>query len=85
MGNFRQDRESRKSLAIKQLKVNESNILTIGEGYVYYENSSSDFAQVVITDENDNIQPVIFSDTSEITTKNLSRPIQNISKSNTLP
>jgi len=85
MGNFRQDRESRKSLAIKQLKVNESNILTIGEGYVYYENSSSDFAQVVITDENDNIQPVIFSDTSEITTKNLSRPIRNISKSNTLP
>ena len=78
MASTRQDKLAKKSTIEKHLNVSPSGTLTVKAGYVYYENSSSDFAQVVITDEYDNIQPVLLSTTKEITEIRLERPSQAI-------
>tara|TARA_R100000278_G_scaffold874_1_gene1883 strand:+ start:5244 stop:5501 length:258 start_codon:yes stop_codon:yes gene_type:complete len=70
MGRYRQDIIAKKSLILKHLNVSSSGIVTAGAGNVYYENSASEYAQVVITDEFGNIQPLIFSTDKDVTEYN---------------
>jgi|TARA_Y100000114_G_C11588354_1_gene244487 hypothetical protein len=67
MGRIKQQELAKKATIEKHLNVSPNGTLTIEAGFVYYENSSSEFSQVVITDEYDNIQPVMLSTTSDYT------------------
>lgn len=84
MTKYRQDILSRKSLVLKHLNVSNTGIVTIGAGNVYYENSSSEYAQVVITDDFGNIQPLIFTSNQDVTEVEINQPVSNYSNSNTL-
>ena len=84
MGKAKQNILAKKTSVINKLNVTPNGTLTIGAGFVYYENSSSDFAQVVTTDENGNIQPVILSSTSDYTETTIHRPPTSVTYSNEL-
>ena len=83
MTKYSQDIISRKSLILKHLNVCNNGILTIGAGNVYYENSSSEYAQVVITDDFGNIQPLIFSTNEDVLEIEVNESAANYSTSNT--
>ena len=51
----------------KHFNVKSNGILTVKAGYVYYENSGSDYQQIVMTDEDGNLQPVLLSTTKDFT------------------
>ena len=84
MGRYRQDIIAKKSSVLKHLNVSSSGIVTIGAGNVYYENSASEYAQVVITDEFGNIQPLIFSTNKDVTEYTIEQTTNLISYSETL-
>lgn len=84
MGRYRQDIIAKKSSVLKHLNVSSSGIVTIGAGNVYYENSASEYAQVVITDEFGNIQPLIFSTNKDVTEYTIEQTTNLISYSDTL-
>ena len=84
MGRYRQDIIAKKSSVLKHLNVSSSGIVTVGAGNVYYENSASEYAQVVITDEFGNIQPLIFSTNKDVTEYTIEQTTNLISYSDTL-
>lgn len=84
MGRYRQDIIAKKSSVLKHLNVSSSGIVTVGAGNVYYENSASEYAQVVITDEFGNIQPLIFSTNKDVTEYTIEQTTNLISYSETL-
>tara|TARA_Y100000114_G_C11698016_1_gene296993 strand:- start:215 stop:472 length:258 start_codon:yes stop_codon:yes gene_type:complete len=84
MGRYRQDIIAKKSSVLKHLNVSSSGIVTVGAGNVYYENSASEYAQVVITDEFGNIQPLIFSTNKDVTEYTIEQTTNLIAYSETL-
>tara|TARA_R100001510_G_C7650594_1_gene208133 strand:+ start:2431 stop:2688 length:258 start_codon:yes stop_codon:yes gene_type:complete len=84
MGRYRQDIIAKKSSVLKHLNVSSSGIVTVGAGNVYYENSASEYAQVVITDEFGNIQPLIFSTNKDVTEYTIEQTTNLIAYSDTL-
>ena len=82
MAGIKQNLLAKKSGVINHLNVSPRGTLTIKAGYVYYENSSSDYAQIVTTDEYGNIQPVVLSTTNDYTEIISDSEAQSIGESN---
>jgi hypothetical protein len=84
MAGTRQNILASKANITKHFNVKSNGILTVKAGYVYYENSSSDYQQIVMTDEDGNLQPVLLSTTKDFTEITMSTPPRGVGRSDIL-